>query len=74
MGGDDTKSYEQADAKETERFSTKIWQPKKYNQKTEWTNNMTRELEGLKKGRKAEIHINLLKTTLKNIKLENARP
>ena len=35
---------------------------------------MKRELEGLEEGPKAEIHIDLLKTTLKNIKLENARP
>ena len=35
---------------------------------------MTKELEGLQEGPKAEIHIDLLKTTLKNIKLENARP
>ena len=47
---------------------------KKYNEKAEWINNMTRELEGLKEGTKAEIHIDLPKTTLKNIKLENDRP
>ena len=35
---------------------------------------MTRELEGLEEGPKVEIHIDLLKMTLKNIKLENARP
>ena len=34
---------------------------------------MTRELEGLKEGSKAEIHIELLKKTQKNIKLENAK-
>ena len=32
---------------------------------------MTKELEGLEEGLKAEIHIYLVKTTLKNIKLEN---
>ena len=37
-------------------------------------NNVTRELEGLEEGPKAEIHIDLLKTTLKNIELENAGP
>ena len=46
----------------------------KHNEKAEWINNMTKELEGLEEGPKAEIHIDLLKTTLKNIKLENARP
>ena len=47
---------------------------KNQNEKAKWINNMTRELEGLEKGPKVEIHIDLLKTTLKNIKLENARP
>ena len=37
MGGDDTKTYQQPDAKETERFWTK-----KHNEKAEWINNMTR--------------------------------
>ena len=46
-----------------------------HNEKTEWINNMTRELEGLEVGPKAEIHINLLKNyTKKDIKLENTRP
>ena len=35
---------------------------------------MTKELKGLEEGQKAEIHIDLLGTTLKIIKLENARP
>ena len=35
---------------------------------------MTKELEGLEKRSKAEMHIDSLKTTLKNIKLENVRP
>ena len=35
---------------------------------------MTKELAGIEEGPKAEIHIDLLKTTLKNIKLENAWP
>ena len=35
---------------------------------------MTKEVEGHEKGQKAEIHNDLLKTTLKNVKLENARP
>ena len=34
---------------------------------------MTKELEGLEEGPKAEILIDLLKTTQKYIKLENAR-
>ena len=67
MGGHDTKTYQQPDARESERFWTTIWQPKKHNEKTEWINDMTRELEGLEEGPKAEIHINLLKKTLKKI-------
>ena len=35
---------------------------------------MTRELVGLEEGPKAEINIDLLKTTLKNIILEKVRP
>ena len=42
-------------------------------EKAEWINNMKKELEELKEGSKAEIHIDLLKTTQKIIKLENAR-
>ena len=65
------KTYKQPDAKETEQFwTTKI----KYNEKAEWINNMRKELAGLEEHRKAEIYIDLLKTTLKNIKLENAKP
>ena len=37
----------------------------KHNEKTKWTNTMTKELDGFEEGRKAEIHIDLLKTTLK---------
>ena len=31
LGEHDTKTYQQPDVKETERFWTKIWQPKKHN-------------------------------------------
>ena len=37
----------------------------KHNEKAEWINNITRELEGIEEGPKAEIHIDLLKMTLK---------
>ena len=72
--GDETKTYQQPDARETEQFCTKIWQPREDKKKAEWINNMTKELEGLEEGPKAETHIDLLKTTLKNIKLEKVRP
>ena len=69
LGGHDTKTYQQSDARETERFWTKIWQPKKHNEKAEWINDMTRKLEGLEEGPKAGIHIELLKKdTKKDIK------
>ena len=70
LGGSDTKTYQQLDAKETKRFWTKIRQPKKkkkHNGKAEWINNITREIQGLEKGLKTEIHIDLVKTTLKRI-------
>ena len=40
---------------------------KKHNENAEWINNITRELERLEVGPKTEIHINLLKTTMKRI-------
>ena len=65
MGGDDNKTYQQPDAKETQRFWTKIIATKKHNKKGEWISNITRGLEELEEGPKAEIHTDLLKTTLK---------
>ena len=38
---------------------------KNHNEKTEWIINMTRELRRFEAGPKAEMHIDLLKTTLK---------
>ena len=40
---------------------------KNHNKRVEWVNNITRELKGLEEGPKAEIQIDLLKTTLKGI-------
>ena len=40
---------------------------KKHNEKAEWIKHITRELEELKEGPKAEIHIDLHKTTLKKV-------
>ena len=37
----------------------------KNNEKAEWINNMTRELEGFEEGLKEEIHIDFLKMTQK---------
>ena len=67
LGGSDTKTYKQPDIKETERFWIKIWQPKKHNEKAEWINNITRELEGFEEGPEMKMHVDLLRTTLKRI-------
>ena len=64
MGGSDTKTYQQLDAKETERFWTKIWQPKRQRKCCMDKQYFKRTKE---EGPKTEIHINLLKTTLKRI-------
>ena len=40
----------------------------KHNEKAERINNMTRELEELEEGTKLELHIKLLKKTLKEYK------
>ena len=67
LGGRNTKTYQQPDAKETERFWAKIWEPKKHNENGEWINNITRELDRLEESPKMEIHVDLHKTTLKII-------
>ena len=67
LGGSDTKTYQQPDAKETERFWAKIWESKKHNENAEWINNITRELDRLEEGPKIEMHVDLLKTTRKRI-------
>ena len=56
------KTYQQPDARDEH-----IWQPREHNEKAERINNMTKELKGLEEGSKAEIHIDLLKTTLDKI-------
>ena len=67
LGGSYTKTYQQPDIKEAERFWAKIWQPKKNNENAELINNITRELDGLEEGPEMEIHVDLLRTTLKRI-------
>ena len=52
LGGSNTETYQQPDSKETERFWTKIWKPKKHNENAEWINNITREIKDLKKAPK----------------------
>ena len=48
-------------------FGQKYGNPKIRNERVEWIKNIARELEGFEEGPKAEIHIDLLKTTLKRI-------
>ena len=48
LGGSDTKTYQQPDAKETERF----WEAKKHNENGDWIINITRELDGLEEAPK----------------------
>ena len=40
---------------------------KTHNEKVQWINNITRELERLKEGSKAKVHTDLPKTTLRKI-------
>ena len=47
---------------------------KKHNEKAERMNNITRKLEGLEEGPKAEIHTDLLKTTLKKYQTGKRQP
>ena len=61
MRGDDTKTYHQPDARETEQIWTKIWQRREHNKKAKWISNMKKELEGPEDCPKAEIHIDLQK-------------
>ena len=61
MEGDDTKTYQQLDARETEQFWTIIWQPRDYYKEAERISNMAKEL-GLEEGLKVDINIDLLRT------------
>ena len=46
-------------------FGQKYDNQKKHYENAEWINKITRELDGIEEGPKTEIHIDLLKTTLK---------
>ena len=61
------KTYQQPDARETEKFWSKIWQPREHNKNAERIRNMAKGLEGLVEGLRAEIHIDLLRITSKKI-------
>ena len=73
LGGDEMKTYQPPDVKETKQFGQKYGN-QKHNEKPEWIKNMTIEQEGLEESLKVEMHIDLLKKTLNKFKLENARP
>ena len=39
------RKHQQPDARETEQFWSKLWQPREHNKKAEWINNIAKELE-----------------------------
>ena len=67
VGGDDTNIYQQPDARETGQFLSKIRQPREHSKN--WIINMAKKFEGLDEGTKAEIHIDLLRMTLKKYQI-----
>ena len=74
LGGDDIKTYQQPNAKETERNWTKIWQPKKHDERAEWGKQyykITRRT--WRRPRSGNTHRFTQQDTKKNTKLEKAR-
>ena len=53
--GNDTKTYQQLDAREAEQFLSKIYGNQEKIKKAEWISNMAKKL-GLQEGPKAKIH------------------
>ena len=53
-------------------FGGKYGNQENVTKKAEWISNMGKELEEREEGPKTKIYIDPLRTTLKNIKLENA--
>ena len=74
LGGSDTKTYQQPDAKETERFWAKIWQPKK--QRKCWMDKVhyKKARRTWKRPQNGNTRRLTQNNTKKNIKLESARP
>ena len=68
------ETYQQTDASDAEQFLSKIWEPREHNNKAEWISSMVKQLKVLEEEPKKKIHIDLLRRTLKYIKLENGRP
>ena len=50
-------------------FGVKYANQREHSKKDKWISNMAKELEGLEEGLKTEIHINLLRTTLKKYQI-----
>ena len=71
MGGDDTKTYQQPDATETEQFWTKIWQPREHDKKSQMDKQYDKRIRSRRRSESGNTHQS---NTKKNIKLENARP
>ena len=74
VGGNATKTYPRLNASEPKQFLSKIWEHRAHNRKTECINDTQNELQGLKGGLKAKIHLDSLRAILKNTKLKNSGP
>ena len=62
------------DVKEAKIFWCKIWGKKEHDKMAEWINKMKKELKGRGESSEADLHLKLLRTILKCIKLENSGP
>ena len=67
---DDTNTNQQLNARETEQFLSKLWQPREHYTKAEWIINMVKDLERLEDGPKAEMLKELMRMALKKYLIE----
>ena len=74
LGEVNTKTYQQLDAKETERFWTEIWQPKIQRRGRMKKTTRQEKLKDSKKAQKQKYTSIYSKQYEKNIKVENAWP
>ena len=74
LGGSDTKTYQEPDAKETERFWAKIWEPKK--QRKCWMDKQhyKRARQAWRRPQNRNTRRLIQNNTKENIKLESTRP
>ena len=50
-----------------QQFWSKIWELKEHNRKTDWINNLKKELQRHKDKYEADIHLKSLRATLKKV-------